>query len=150
MNIAQCLILAVVCCIGLSSPASASDSDEQAVLAFENDLCVAFLSSDAEAIAKGEDEHYTLTNSHSQISTRTDDITDAKSGGMRYTEFRNHDMKVRLYGDTAIVLGITSLKGSSKGKPFALDVRFTDTLVKRDGAWKLVAGHVTRLDKPAG
>jgi len=61
-------------------------------------------------------------------------------------EFRNHDTTVRLYGDAAIVLGITSLKGSSGGKPFALDVRFTDTYVRRSDGWKIAASQATRID----
>ena len=144
-----CVLFGLSCCMPVLA-APAMTGTEQSVLRFETDLCVAFRNNDAAAIAAGEDEHYALTNSSSQISTRADDIADAKSGATRYTEFRNHDMQVTLYGDTAIVRGITSLKGTSDGKAFERDVRFTDTVVRRDGAWKLVAGHVTPATKPAG
>jgi ketosteroid isomerase-like protein len=50
-----------------------------------------------------------------------------------------------VYGDTAVVQGITSLKGRAAGKPFALDVRFTDTLVRVNGSWTIVVSHVTRI-----
>jgi ketosteroid isomerase-like protein len=138
-----CSLLIVLSCGAPAFAAAPPPTDEQSVLAFENELCVAFRNNDAAAIAAGEDVHYALTNTDSRISTRADDIADAKSGSMRYAEFRNHDMQVTLYGDTAIVRGITSLKGTSNGKAFAHDVRFTDTLVRRNGAWQLVAGHVT-------
>jgi ketosteroid isomerase-like protein len=54
-------------------------------------------------------------------------------------------MTARVYGDAAVVQGITSLKGLSGGKPFALDVRFTDTLIRADGAWKIAVSHVTLI-----
>jgi ketosteroid isomerase-like protein len=54
---------------------------------------------------------------------------------------------MRLYGDAAIVLGITSIKGTSAGKTFELDVRFTDTYVRRAGGWKIAASQATRIDK---
>jgi ketosteroid isomerase-like protein len=80
------------------------------------------------------------------VSTRADDIADAKKGEIKYTEFRNHDTTMRLYGDTAVRLGITSIKGTSNGKPFTLDVRFTDTYVKRPGGWKIASSHATRIE----
>lgn len=57
-------------------------------------------------------------------------------------------MTARVYGDTAVVQGITSLKGRSGGKPFAVDVRFTDTLVRVNGQWRIVVSHVTRIPTP--
>ncbi len=57
-------------------------------------------------------------------------------------------MLARLYGDdTAVVLGKTRAKGTTEGKPFDRVVQFTDTLIKRDERWQLVAGHVSRIEK---
>jgi ketosteroid isomerase-like protein len=56
-------------------------------------------------------------------------------------------MLARIYGnDTAVVLGKTRVKGTSDGKPFDRVVQFTDTLIKRDDRWQLVAGHVSSLE----
>src|SRR4029453_829049 len=83
-----------------------------AVLQAERDGCAAYLNGDAEKIANFLTEDYTLTNSKGEISARADDIADATSGKVRYTEFENYDVRVRLYGDsTAIVTGRTKLKG---------------------------------------
>lgn len=51
----------------------------------------------------------------------------------------------RVYGETAVVQGITSLEGTSEGAAFKVDVRFTDTLIKVKGQWMLVVSHVTRI-----
>jgi ketosteroid isomerase-like protein len=129
----------------VASPSATSD--EQEIRRIEHALCEAFRTGDADTIARLEDETYTLTNTHAEVSTRADDIADAKKGEIHYSEFRNHDQTVRLYGDAAIVLGITSIKGTSAGKTFELDVRFTDTYVRRAGAWKIASSQATRIDK---
>ena len=136
------LMLALLSTAAAASPAD----DEKAILANENASCDAFRTGDGAALRKLIDESFTLTNSRSVVSTRAEEIAEVESGKYKYEEFRNRDMKVRLYGDAAVVLGITSLKGTAEGKPFAVEVRFTDTYAKRDGVWKLVAGHTTRID----
>lgn len=125
---------------------SAAD-DERAIRQVETALCEAIRTGDAESIARYEDATYTLTTSRGEVTTRADDIADAKKGSVRYSVFRNHDSKVRLYGDAAIVTGITSLAGESAGEKFALDVAFTDTYVRRPDGWKIAASHASRLEK---
>ncbi len=142
MKVACFLAVAMLAQNAIAAPAN----DEREVRKVEAALCDALRSGDAAAIAKLEDETYTLTNSKSEVTTRADDIADAKKG-VRYDEFRNHDQKVRLYGDAAIVLGVTSVKGTSGGKPFAADFQFTDTYVRRGDGWKIAASHATRIEK---
>jgi len=146
MKSACILSLAIVFAQQAAASPSAAD-DEQEIRRVEHALCEAFRTGDADTIARIEDETYTLTNTHAEVSTRADDIADAKKGEIRYSEFRNHDQTVRLYGDAAIVLGITSLKGTSVGKAFELDVRFTDAYVRRADGWKIAASQATRIDK---
>ncbi len=82
------------------------------------------------------------------MSTRAYEINELRGGKVHYDAFENYDMLARLYGnDTAVVLGKTRVKGTSDGKPFDRVVQFTDTLIKRDGRWQLVAGHVSRTEK---
>ena len=152
LSVLLCLVTLSACATAPSSPtvqAAASPEDEKAVLQLEQAWCEAFRTNDADTIARIEDEGYTLTNSRAELSTRTDDIVEAKEHAIEYGKFYNHEQSVRLYGDTAIVTGITSLEGVSGDKPFKLDVRFTDTLVRRNGEWKAVAGHVTKVENDA-
>ena len=116
-----------------------------AVLQTERDLATAYLKSDTDAIAQGVMEDYTLTNSMGKITTRADDIGEAKKNDPKYEIFENYDMKVRLHGDTAVVTGKTHTKGVSSGKPFDVQSQFNDTFVKDGGRWRLLAGHVSKL-----
>jgi ketosteroid isomerase-like protein len=126
--------------------AFAQESDEaNAILQTERDLAAAYQRSDADAIAQGVMEDYTLTNSTGKITTRADDIAEAKKNDPKYEIFENYDMKVRVHGDTAVVTGKTHTKGISGEKPFDLQFQFTDTFVKDGGRWRLLAGHVSKL-----
>jgi ketosteroid isomerase-like protein len=124
----------------------AQESDQaNAVLQTERELCTAYLRSDGDALARGVMEDYTLTNSTGKITTRADDIDEAKKNDPKYEVFENYDMNVRVHGDTAIVTGRTHTKGISGGKPFDSEFQFTDTFVKDGGRWRLLAGHVSKL-----
>jgi ketosteroid isomerase-like protein len=116
-----------------------------AVLQTERDLAAAYQRSDADAIAQGVMEDYTLTNSLGTVTTRADDIAEAKKNDPKYEIFENSDMKVRVHGDAAVVTGKTHTKGVSGGKPFDFQFQFTDTFVKDGGRWRLLAGHVSKL-----
>ena len=60
------------------------------------------------------------------------------------------DVKVRLYGDTAVVTGLGTRSGTRSGVAFKdRKVRWTDTFVKRDGRWQCVASQGTIVAAPA-
>lgn len=130
----------------LIAVAEAQGTDqERSVLQAERDLAMAYQRSDADGIARGVMEEYRLTNSRGKVTTRSDDLEEAKKIDPKYDIFENHNMDVRVHGDTAVVIGITHAKGISGGVPFDAEFQFTDTFVNDHGRWRLFAGHVTRL-----
>jgi ketosteroid isomerase-like protein len=134
-------------CLAATAAAAAPPSAEQALIDLENTLSAAYLKGDARTVATTLDASYTLTNSRAVVSHRDDDLREVGAGDPRYTVFSTHDMEARVFGDAGVVIGIVSLKGTAQGKPFDVDMRFTDTFVRRDGAWKMVAAQVTPIPK---
>ena len=124
--------------------AQESDAGER-VLQTERDLAMAYQRGEADAIAQGVMEDYTLTNSMGKVTTRADDIAEAKKNDPKYEIFENYDMKARVHGDAAVVTGKTHTKGISGGKPFDSVFQFTDTFVKDGGRWRLLASHASKL-----
>jgi ketosteroid isomerase-like protein len=122
-----------------------AEREENAVLKAEDDLATAYLNSDADGIARGVMEDYTLTNATGKITTRSNDIEEAEKQDPKYEVFENTGMKVRVHGNAAVVTGRTHTKGTSGGKPFDSELQFTDTFVKEAGRWRLLAGHVSKL-----
>jgi ketosteroid isomerase-like protein len=66
------------------------------------------------------------------------------TGDIVFSEFKIHDLQVRLYGDTGIVVGEGIIK-ARKEKEDLLGGKFvwTDTFVKQGGQWKVVASQIT-------
>lgn len=136
----------LACLLSLPSLAWADgDADRRAILEVEADLCRAFVERDAEALQRGLDETFTLVGSDGAVADRGQTIAEVVGGNPAYDEFCNHDHHWRFHGDTAIVIGVTSIRGRSDGEPFAARFRFTDTWLRRDDGWKLAASHASRL-----
>jgi membrane-bound inhibitor of C-type lysozyme/ketosteroid isomerase-like protein len=130
---------------GPGTPAGPPSKDDvKQILQAERDICNAFEHEDADWLEKHLDPTFTLTSSNGKVTTRADEVADLRRG-TKYDVFRNRDSKVRMYGDAAVVTGITRVGGKSDGKPYALDFQFTDTYVRKDGAWVIVASQASRL-----
>jgi ketosteroid isomerase-like protein len=129
----------------LTSAAWAASAAEEQVMAVTQAACDAFRQRDLSALEQLLAPDFTLVGTDAEVQPRSQALAEVRAGEPRYEVFRNHDMTARVYGDAAVVQGITSLKGLAEGKPFAVDVRFTDTLIRSEGRWRIVVSHVTRI-----
>ncbi len=138
------LLLASLLAAVPTTPPRPADPVEE-VLAFEAAACTAYQRNDARAIDSLVADGYILTDSRGQLVAKAADLAAARDREVEYSEFRNVDMQVTLFGTTAIVRGRTIVKGHTRsGESVDVDVMFTDTVVKLGGRWRLVAGHVNR------
>ncbi len=142
------LMLAVVlAATTVTAQARDAEQDKSEILRVEAALCRAFEQGDAKALRESLDETFTLTDSRGVVTNLSQNLAEVEKRDPLYTEFHNHDQNIRLYGDAAIVTGITTVKGRSGETQFSGDFQFTDTWVYRGGHWKMVASHASRLQK---
>jgi hypothetical protein len=140
------LCLALLMMPGLSASGDAK-ADEAMILERIHKACAAFEKGEPEYLLDFLDESFTLTDTRGNVTTRDQNLAEVRKREPRYDVFRNHGMKVRVYGDSAVVTGITTVKGTSGGQAFAADLQFTDTLIKRGGTWRMVSSHVSPAAK---
>ncbi|HVJ36251.1 MAG TPA: nuclear transport factor 2 family protein [Stenotrophomonas sp.] len=143
---AFCLLVLLLALLPTAALASAS-ADIAAIHQAERDICAAYERADADGLERHLDPSFTLIGSTGKLTTRADEVADLR-GGTRYSVFRNRDSQVRLYGDAAVVTGITHVEGRAEGQPYALDFQFTDTYVRRSQGWVMVASHASRRAPP--
>jgi ketosteroid isomerase-like protein len=137
--------LALAC---IAHPAAfAATPPERRAMDFTQAVCDAFKNADVAALEKFLAPEFTLVGSDASVQSREQTLAEVRSGEPRYTRFENHDVTAHVYGDAAVVQGVTSLEGTYNGKRFNADVRFTDTLVRMGGRWRIVVSHVTRIAK---
>lgn len=70
-----------------------------------------------------------------------EDVIKGVSGPDTVSWARNEGMKVHLYGTTGVVTGILAMKGRGKSGPFDKRYRFTDTWMRLDGRWQIIAAQ---------
>jgi hypothetical protein len=77
------------------------------------------------------------------------DQAEAKPGTTHYEALDVDDLAVRVYGETAVVTGRTTPRGTTaKGQPMTGRYRFLRVWVKRRGRWQAVAFQGTRIAEP--
>jgi ketosteroid isomerase-like protein len=60
-----------------------------------------------------------------------------QSGAIKLTSNDIDDLKVHVYGNTAVVTGRSNAKGTIDGRDIGGLVRFTRVYVKRNGHWQV-------------
>lgn len=62
--------------------------------------------------------------------------------------FYTEDVKSRAIGDTVILRGTVVTEYERDGKAVKEQSRYTDTYVKRNGRWQVVASHLSNVPEP--
>ena len=68
-----------------------------------------------------------------------------ETGRLNYQRMDASDVKIRVYGDTAILTGKAKVEVVSGGNPLTFGLIFTDVYTKKEGQWQMVSWHATRL-----
>lgn len=139
------ILLPMLALASMFAHAREAAQDEHELQRAEASVCRAFEIGDAAYLRTALDPRFTLVDSHGTVTNLEQNLAEVRAREPHYDEFHNHDQTIRLYGDTAIVTGITSIKGMAGGDAFAADFRFTDTWVYRGKRWILAASHASRL-----
>jgi ketosteroid isomerase-like protein len=90
-------------------------------------------------------EDYMFTSPVGEVLTKAQMLAELKSGEDVVSSVVNHDMKVRVYGDAAVVTGHSTYKETVQGNDISGEYRWTDTWIRKDGRWQCVADHASRV-----
>jgi ketosteroid isomerase-like protein len=120
-------------------------SVEQELISLENEWAKSMVKLDLAFMERILAEDYTFTDPSGIVRTKAEEIAAMKSGQGMVTSAVNDEMKVRVYGDAAVVTGRTTEKGMMEGKEVSGQYRWTDTWVKIAGRWQCVADHVSYI-----
>jgi uncharacterized protein (TIGR02246 family) len=139
--------LAVVMTALVGGTAMALSPAEQELVAVENAWAAAAVKADGAALEKIYADEYLFTDEEGLVWNKSQDIANVTTGVYKPTSYKFDDMKVRIYGDTAVVTGRNMVQATYKGKDISGPYRFTDVFVKRDGRWQCVATQAGRVSK---
>jgi ketosteroid isomerase-like protein len=92
-------------------------------------------------------DDFTITFSDGSIQTKPQIIESLKRPGGTTSKFTTENVQSRVYGDTVILIGIVISEWKQNGEPMSDRSRYTDTYVKRNGKWQVVASHLSKVGK---
>jgi ketosteroid isomerase-like protein len=127
------------------SPRAKSASVEQELIKLENEWNDATVKRDVAFLDGILANNWTGTDQDGTFLSKAQFLASLKSGKDVISSEVADEMKVRVYGDTAVVTGRNTFKGKLKGKDTSGQERWTDVFVKSTGLWQCVASHWSRI-----
>ena len=145
VHISIVIIFSLSGAIGFMTTASASAEEDRNVVAkLDRQFQSAVKSNNAEVMANILHEQMVLILSDGRISTREEQLSEARSRTYSY-EIQDEDpgtQTVRVFGDSAVVTAHLRIKGSSGKDSFDRHVWFSDTYVCTPRGWRYFVGQV--------
>jgi ketosteroid isomerase-like protein len=145
--------IVVALCVALFTilPAAAQTSDrpvEKAIAAMEEKWAAAQRDGKADVVAPMIAENFVNTDTDGKVSGRSNLLSNLKGGKWEHNAIS--DVKVMVYGNTAVATGAWAGKGvDGDGTKIDRRERWTDTWVKMsNGQWQCVASQQTAVEKP--
>lgn len=134
-----------------SAGAQAFSGVEAEVAAREHAWREAWIKGDVTVLESLHAPDYFAINNEGHFTSRAQVLADAKAGLFRYTSMRHENMQIRVYGQTAVVNGLTINKGHRGKRDVSGKFAYTRVYVKDKNVWRAVLAQYTRLQpEPAG
>jgi hypothetical protein len=119
---------------------------QQQVLDLEKEWVAAEIKHDGATLRRTLDDKFLATFGAGKPRDKEALIKDLLSGPVDPTESQTlTDETVIVDGDTAVVMGTDTLRGTENGAPYTLVARYTVTYIFRHGQWLALAEHLVKV-----
>ena len=123
--------------------ATMNSGTEKAIVARQQAYLDALRKRDAAAIGQFFSDDYTYTGASGQFMTKAERLDSFKSTNAPPVSLDFTDLKVHIYGDTAVVTGHVTSQVGPNGQ--AIDQRSIWVWANQGGTWRIVAGQSTSV-----
>ena len=124
---------------------------EQEVRKLEREWLDAYEKFDVEAMNRIVADDFLITFPEGGMQAKAqiiENLKRARSANSPANKFHTEDVQAKVYGDTVILIGRVITEGQREGKAMREENRYTDTYVKRQGRWQVVASHLSNVAQP--
>ena len=121
---------------------------EAQLVELERQLSEALAKEDAAVLNRLWSDDLVFTSPNGHMTNKTQRLAGQKpSAQSAQLANINDEVKVRVYGNTAVVTVLSTWKGKAGTQEFSDQYQATHVWVKQRGKWQLVAAHVTPVKK---
>ena len=124
---------------------SSSDKSKDEIRTLETARNEAIVHGDAASLERMTSDDYTFITLRGELRTKAEIVKGFATGTFRYSSREISDLNIRVYGNAAVVTGLSTQKGTENGKDYSGDYRFTRVYVKENGRWLTVALQATLI-----
>ena len=133
--------------LSLPGHAQSNAATERDLLKIQGEWAAARVRRDVPFLERLYASEFRVQSMDGTVVERAVDIANFASGDLKPEYVRDEEMRVSVYGETAIVTGIENVGGTYKGHFGEYSLRFTNLYVRRDARWQLVAHQSTPILK---
>lgn len=146
--LATCVLLAAALSSGNGK--SGKNPVEQTLIQMEQDWSQADIKKDAATLNRILAEDWIGIDFEGTVLNKAQALQGIASGSGSLESTVLRDVKVRVYGNTAVLTGTDTEKGDYHGRDSSGKYLWTDVFVHRNGQWQAVSSQSTKLTAPEG
>jgi ketosteroid isomerase-like protein len=105
----------------------------------------AMVTNDPEAIGSFMADDWTIIGPDGREDDKEAFLALVRAGTVTHDVMESHDLRIRVYGDTAVVTARGVSGGRYRGQPFRLVERATSVFVRQQGRWQCVLTHLSEI-----
>jgi len=113
----------------------------QAIIQVEHDWVEAHLRLDLATIARIMADDYVIIGENGTVITRDQALASYRDRARSWEFAQSDEHDVRVYGDTAVLIGRWTARGVNNGQPFDYVARFMSVYVLHNGQWRIAADN---------
>jgi ketosteroid isomerase-like protein len=123
-------------------------SDQRELTQLVKDLNAALVKADIAFLQRVLHKDYTHFRPRGTVENRAQYLKNRETGRVEFESLVVDDIKVRRYGDTAVVTYRSTAKGKDQKGVIDEQRRWTRVFVWQEGRWQLVHSQGTTIQKP--
>jgi ketosteroid isomerase-like protein len=129
----------------------ADDADsEKQVASLSKQTQAALVAGDTQALNALLADDWVGINPEGSVQSKAECVKDFKAGVVDFEAIDPQEVKVRVYGDAAVVSGRSHVKLTHSGHKIDDRVRVTEVYVRQGGKWQCVSTQVTSIAGKTG
>jgi ketosteroid isomerase-like protein len=118
---------------------------EEELIGLANEWDRAMVENDVEAIGRYMADDWTIIGPDGSVGDKPTFLGLVRSGTLSHDVMESEDLKVRVYGDTAVVTSRGVSGGKYQGEPFREVERSSCVFVRQKEQWRCVLTHLSRI-----
>jgi ketosteroid isomerase-like protein len=129
-------------------PKESAEQSRKEVLKVSEEIDQAMWRKDIAAMGRHISDTLDYTNQFGTLFSKAQWLENVRTGALTIRYLKHDVVRIHVYGDSAVLIGISHATFVLNGKTSDTPRRFTRLFVKQAGEWLLVGQHFSAIEKP--